>query len=372
LAAGFEVKVVVVGHAACGGLFSGDADKIEGMATVPVPGSLDDVSPGWVAAALSVAHPGTRVDGVAAVDVIHGSLTKARLAVDYGDNPKGLPGSIFLKAAFEDHGIPVSVRSEAVFYDVARPRIDVIAPGCLAAIHDDDHGAVLMHDLDSEGATITDPCLPWSVDLVADGLTQLAGLHARWWGEGLVEGIPDFEGSNALGAVLMAESYWEDCVAGPTWVHVPERFADRETTRPWVEALWRLDIERPRAFLHGDAHLGNTYVTADGRAAFLDWGGVKAGHWAREVCYFMAGALGVDDRRAHEEELLRGYLDVLSGHDAVPAPGWDEAWLSYRRHFLHGLLWFLCPTQMQPVDIINANVERFAAAATDHEVDSLF
>ena len=113
-------------------------------------------------------------------------------------------------------------------------------------------------------------------------------------------------------------------------------------------------------------------MTADGRAGFLDWGGVKAGHWAREVCYFMAGALGVEDRRTHEADLLRGYLDALSGHVAGPAPAWDEAWLSYRRHFLHGLLWFLCPTQMQPVDIINANVERFAAAATDHEIDTLF
>ena len=57
---------------------------------------------------------------------------------------------------------------------------------------------------------------------------------------------------------------------------------------------------------------------------------------------------------------------------ADPVPGWDEAWLSYRRHMLHGLLWFLCPTQMQPLEIINANVERFGAAASDHQVDRLF
>ena len=337
-----------------------------------VPGSLDEVTADWLTAALSDAHPGTEVAGVEVGEVIHGSLTKARLAIDFASNPSALPTSVFLKAAFEDHGIPVSVRSEAVFYDRARPTIDVVAPGCLAAIHDEAHGVVVMHDLGTEGAIITDPRVGWSVDLVADGLTQLAGLHAGWWGEGLADGIPEFEGSNALGAVLMAEGYWEECVAGPAGVHVPERFADRETTRPWVESLWRLDRERPRAFLHGDAHLGNTYVTAGGRAGFLDWGGVTAGHWAREVCYFMAGALSPEDRRAHEEDLLRSYLDALAAGGAEPVPSWDEAWLSYRRHCLHGLLWFLCPTQMQPVDIINANVERFAIAATDHEVDTLF
>ncbi len=208
--------------------------------------------------------------------------------------------------------------------------------------------------------------------MLADGLTQLASLHAAWWGEGLVPGIPDFEGSNALGAVLMEAGYWETCVDGPTGVHLPPRFRDRETTRPWVEELWRRDALRPRAFCHGDAHLGNTYVTAAGGAGFLDWGGVKAGHWAREVCYFLVGALGIDDRRDHDQEMLRGYLDALAGCGADPVPTWDEAWLTYRQHCVHGLLWFLCPTQMQPVEIINASVERFAVAATDHEVDALF
>jgi hypothetical protein len=86
----------------------------------------------------------------------------------------------------------------------------------------------------------------------------------------------------------------------------------------------------------------------------------------------VAGALSIEDRRTHEESLLRGYLAALAAGGADPVPGWDEAWLSYRRHMLHGLLWFLCPTQMQPLEIINANVERFGAAASDHQVDRLF
>jgi len=124
--------------------------------------------------------------------------------------------------------------------------------------------------------------------------------------------------------------------------------------------------------VHGDAHLGNTYLDADGRPGFLDWGGVTAGHWAREVCYFLAGALSTDDRRAHERDLLAGYLDALTELGVTAAPVADEAWLDYRRHLVHGLLWFLCPTQMQPEAIINANVARFGAAVTDHEAASLF
>lgn len=340
--------------------------------SVPLPQTLDDVTATWLQASLAATFPGTEVAGLAHGEVIHGSLTKARLEVDYDANPHRLPTSLYLKAAFEDHGIPVSVRSEAVFYEIGRPLVDVVAPRCLHAAHDDADGVVVMENLLAREARITDPTEPWSPELVADGLAQLAHLHGRWWGEGLVPGIPDFEGSNALGAVLMAEGYWEECVAGPTGVHVPGPFRDRETTGPWVRELWGLDTQRPRAFCHGDAHLGNTFVDPDGRAGFLDWGGVKAGHWAREVCYFMVGALGVEDRQNHEADLLRGYLEVLAGAGADPVPGWDEAWLDHRRHCLHGLLWFLCPTRMQPVEIINANVARFGAAVTDHEVDSLF
>jgi hypothetical protein len=75
---------------------------------------------------------------------------------------------------------------------------------------------------------------------------------------------------------------------------------------------------------------------------------------------------------AHEEELLRGYLLGLAERGADPAPNWDDAWTSYRRHAVHGLLWFLCPTQMQPLEVITASVGRFATAATDHGADALF
>ena len=337
-----------------------------------VPSSLDEVTADWLTAALARHRPGTRVEGLGVVAVIHGSLTKVQLSCVFDQNPHEIPSLLYLKAAFEDHGIPVSVRSEAVFYDVAQPQVDVVTPTPFAAVHDDEHGVVVMDDVSATGGRITDPTVPWTVEVVADGLRQLASLHARWWGAGRVPGIPDFEGSNALGAVLMEAGYWESCLDGPTGVHVPASLRDREQARPCVEELWRLDAAEPLAFCHGDAHLGNTYRTADGRAGFLDWGGVKAGHWGREVCYFLAGALDPGDRRTHERSLLEGYLDALAAAGVTAGPTWDEAWLTYRRHFLHGLLWFLCPVQMQPVQIINANVERFATAAIDHDIRSLF
>ena len=339
---------------------------------VPLPRAIEDITSEWLTEALAVGHPGTRVRSVVCDQIIHGSGTKIALDVSYDANPSGLPAALIVKAALEEHGIPVSIRPEAIFYYVVRPNISVSTPLCVYSEHRVEPGLVVLENLLARSCRMTDPIAGFRVETVRHALDQLASLHAQWWGTGEVPGVPEFAGSNAMGAVLMAPGYWETCLAGPTAEHVPEPFRDREQMAQWVPALWSRDKDLPRCFLHGDAHLGNTYVDADGAPGFLDWQGIRAGHWGREVCYFLAGALSIEDRRSHEESLLRGYLQALAAAGADPVPSWDEAWLTYRQHMLHGLLWFLCPTQMQPIEIINANVSRFGAGASDHEVDRLF
>jgi hypothetical protein len=336
-----------------------------------VPGRLDDVTAPWLSAALATRFGGTEVRSLEHGEVVHGSLTKVALRAEFGANPHHVPEALYLKAAMENHGFPVSCRPEALFYAVARPVVDVEAPACWYAGDDGTDGVIVLEDLTARGCRMADPTVPMTVDAALDAMGQLAHLHARWWGDGGVPGIPALEGANALGAVLMREGYFEQCLDGPTGAGVPAPFRDRERVAGWVGELWALDREHPRCFSHGDAHLGNTYVDESGTPGFLDWGGVKAAHWAREICYFLVGALGIDDRRAHEEALLGEYLDRLAGAGADPVPTWDDAWLDYRRHVVHGLLWFLCPTAMQPLAVIVANVERFAAAARDHGVDAL-
>ncbi len=159
--------------------------------------------------------------------VIHGFGTKIALDLVYESNPAGLPASLIVKAALEDHGIPVSIRPEALFYDIVRPQISVSAPHCVYTAHREEPGAIVLENLLARGCQMTDAIAGWSVDTVRDGLTQLASLHASWWGKGQVRGVPEFAGSNGLGAVLMEAGYWESCVAGPTAEHVPEPFGGR-------------------------------------------------------------------------------------------------------------------------------------------------
>jgi hypothetical protein len=74
----------------------------------------------------------------------------------------------------------------------------------------------------------------------------------------------------------------------------------------------------------------------------------------------------VEDRRAHEQDLLRGYL-AERRKAAVPVPNWNQAWESYRQHPLHGLLYAMVPHEMQPADVCEVLSDRYAQAVLDHD-----
>ena len=75
--------------------------------------------------------------------------------------------------------------------------------------------------------------------------------------------------------------------------------------------------------------------------------------------------LDIEDRRAHEGELLRHYLGELDTLGA-PAPPWDEAWEQYRRSFSYGyFLWVI--TRISSRAVVLIHIPRLAAALTDHD-----
>ncbi len=119
----------------------------------------------------------------------------------------------------------------------------------------------------------------------------------------------------------------------------------------------------PVTLLHGDAHIGNTYVLPDGTVGFLDWQVARRGNWSQDVGYFVQGALTEPDRREHERSILEAYrLELDRGLD--PA----TAWLWYRAAPLYGLpVWLatLGAGGAQSVPICLALVRRYATAAAD-------
>jgi aminoglycoside phosphotransferase (APT) family kinase protein len=123
----------------------------------------------------------------------------------------------------------------------------------------------------------------------------------------------------------------------------------------------------PHCLLHADPHIGNVYFSPASGPGFVDFQQVRKGYWAFDYTYHVVSSLDLEDRRRHEAELLREYLGEIAGL-GVEAPGFDGAWLDYRRNVAYGLIAWLCnPEFCQPEDINVATAARFAAAAADLE-----
>ncbi|MGH9100180.1 MAG: phosphotransferase, partial [Acidimicrobiales bacterium] len=125
----------------------------------------------------------------------------------------------------------------------------------------------------------------------------------------------------------------------------------------------------PRTVLHGDPHPGNTYAVAGGGIGFLDWQLARVGHWSHDVGYFLVGSLAVEDRRCHERDLLRAYLDGLASR-GVETQSLAAAWSRYRGTPAFGLaawLHTLSFGSFQRPAASMTTIRRFAAAYEDLE-----
>jgi aminoglycoside phosphotransferase (APT) family kinase protein len=111
------------------------------------------------------------------------------------------------------------------------------------------------------------------------------------------------------------------------------------------EDLMRVAIaEAPVTICHGDFRVDNLLfddaATGADRLAVIDWQISYRGPAISDVAYFLCQSLAVDERRAHEEALVRdwydGLVDAAGGERGTELAGYPfaVAWSQYRRSTL--------------------------------------
>ena len=65
--------------------------------------------------------------------------------------------------------------------------------------------------------------------------------------------------------------------------------------------------------IHGDAHVGNVFLGPDGHPSLVDWQLVQRNYWGIDIGYHIASAISTEDRERSERDLVRHYLDELTG-----------------------------------------------------------
>jgi aminoglycoside phosphotransferase (APT) family kinase protein len=300
-----------------------------------IPDDARSIDAAALTALLSDRHPGV---AVADVEVVHRQQvtnSHAWLSVRY-DEAAGAPTSLFCKL------LPRGPRRDAVaatgmglrearFYERLAHLLGLRVPEVHAAVVDEDDGRflLLLEDLVATGATTPDGSQGVAPDAAADALADLAAMHVRYESarSRAAEApwvTPPRPGSD-YGARMLRHGldHHRDRLRDD-FAELAELYIARQ---PELQAVW---VEGPPTVIHGDPHLGNLFDD-HGRVGFLDWGMVTVSTPMRDVGYFLTMAMDVEERRSHQVELLRHYLEVRRALGGSPID-FDEAWLRHRIH----------------------------------------
>ena len=354
----------------------------EGDAVAP-PATLEDVTATWMTQALRTSTPAVTVTSLDLGPVRQGSNTTARLLVAYdrAGQEARLPATVYVKGAWTGRGVGGTYNEARFYQDIAPELPDVNLPRSLFLSADrETHQAVLvLEDLLASHAILGSARESFSPDQAFELAGQLAQLHGLWfespvldeiewlYRRGTVVELDEQAAADETGIFgTFKDWWWDKRLANGHMDDLPDDLKDRLLVKQALVNLYQLEDGGPKCLVHGDPHLGNMYIDADGRTGIYDWGG-SIGRWAHDVNYAIVGSLTVEDRRAHETAILRHYLERLAA-EGGPEIGWDDAWLSWRRQTIHGLLFMMCSPRQQPDDLIALQTERFGAAAQDHEM----
>jgi hypothetical protein len=323
-----------------------------------LPLTVDEVLP-WVEKTLGVVK-------VEQTGVVWGTATKVLVKVTRAD---GSTERLCVKGGFRPELLAImsaGYRAEALFYRDVAPHLGSGVPRCHHAVAEGEQGIVVLDDIIAAGARVNDPRIPMTVSQVAAGLVAMAAWHVRT--DLNLDWMPASPYYRPIVDSLFLPAHWEAYIGQTTAGPVLEVFADRERIAGAYQRLWGAQDARPATFVHGDANPTNVYFDATrdgGSTRFLDWQFACRTDAYQDVACFLAGALSTEDRREHEQALLREYLTARG----EGAESFDEAWDAYRRNAVYGAVYCLTPEEMQPAAVRAPLADRYAQAALD--LDSL-
>ena len=343
------------------------------LSELSIPAGWDEITPAWMTDAVRRHHPDAVVSDVEVVLRDDGTNRRARLGLSYSAGTG--PATVFAKAVDPAHAELVALPS-GLFHEPRLFNAGVVLPldhpVVYTAIIDEDASdfLMIMEDVVARGADPRDSTRPMTVDQVASGVRGLAKLHSEFWGDRItsdpalswVEPFVAFAGLEYAPLEIAYERLGDSV---PT--EIPAMTGTDLFVDIWARYIGTL-TEAPQTLLHGDPHIGNTYVLPDDTVGFLDWQMVRRGNFALDLGYFLQGALTIDDRRRSERDLIEEYRGALS----LPAdemPSADEVWLRYRASVAHGLAIWMATLSggdaWQGAEICVALAQRYAAAFVD-------
>ena len=313
----------------------------------PLPRRAEDVTPEWLTGALH--SPGRDVvvksvqrhplgEGVGMMS----GLEMLEVAYERGDGP---PSMVFKFPATNDANRAVALafdiyRREVLFYrDVAALTPAATPEVYFAEIDGPEHFVLLLEDMSHYrlGDQI-EGCAAHDAQLC---MVELGELHASFWNDvdrPVLEFIPYLYPSNHATALQQGSAIgWDQMVAVFGSVIPDHVRAIKDRYLAAVPRMQEWMTSAPLTVAHGDFRMDNLFFgTAPGDApvAALDWQGVLREKAVADLAYFLSGSLPIEERRAHERDLIAKWHETLV-HGGVAGYSAEQAWEDYRRAILY-------------------------------------
>ncbi|KAK1991643.1 hypothetical protein LX36DRAFT_590044 [Colletotrichum falcatum] len=342
-----------------------------------LPALLADVTPEWLESKL-----GHRIKSAENTHNIWGTASKLFYTITYENESSSggedRPTHVCVKGVFSPEIIEAQpwtvslAQREAEFFSKVAPNVkNMIYPKSWWSGTSEKQGIAIMSDLTREGCTFPAEVASYPFEKVINGVEQMAGLHAQYWGQSQ-EDHP-WIWNHFDPAVKFVCTPWDEVVRAPGRPQLPAYLMNGARCNEALDRYFAERNPRFRTLLHGDTHIGNVYFTGDGHIGFLDWSVFHFGSCFHDVVYHMTAMLSVEDRRAHEMEVLDRYLDALYrfGGPRFDRHGDPEVMLEYRRSFMTNVVWLVCPDGLQSKERVAVLCERAVAACDDHNVIDL-
>ncbi len=348
-----------------------------------VPWGVGALTAQWLTAVLGrdIAHAQVESFELGTGDA--GSSVRRQLHVTWNaaGRAAGLPERLFTKATptlLTRLSSGMAAAGERRFYEHIRPELEIEAPNLFHSGYDRASGRSI-HIFDdiatTKGARFCNYRSTLDRAQANEVVDTLAAFHGRF------RGSPRF--SNGLKWVTTYEAFLHTGERNGIRIGhdramleaadvIPARVvARRDEIWPMAVRGLAMHIGEPRTLLHSDVHLGNWYITGEGRMGLCDWACVCNGHWARDFAYAVSTTLTVEQRRAWERELLARYLHRMHELCGLTTAS-DLAFDHYRRQLFAALLMWtptLChpPTMpdMQPPEMSREMIRRMTTAIDD-------
>jgi hypothetical protein len=353
--------------------------------TLRVPMTPEEFDTATLEALIRTAHPDVRLASASVVDAALSTAgdervsTARRIAFDVthaeGSDP-ALPGRLMVKVARpEFREIPLYENEVNVFTRIGN-ELPIRVPRSFGGVRDPESVTfgLVLEDLRAANATFENVLSPLTPDDTAALLDQLASLHAAYWESPRFQADLDWVQPHTSGPI-------HDLFTSGVTPLIDHEVATHQFKREMVQATGettaslRAKVARvqahqatlPCTLLHGDAHVGNTYCLPDGQRGYLDLQLAAHGFCMHDVSYTIVTSLDVDDRRAHERDLIAGYRLRLVDRGIDAPPVLDDLLEEHRRAMAWCLYigWLTSPTENYGWEITVGNVIRISTAYRD-------